>query len=122
MFIGDRKMNNKGFTNIEIFLVIVVFSAIYLVSMVGFSSAFEPAADTASYEEAVYDAQINLLLGQAESYAQANSHLFMDTTVIYTYVNELVSNNYFQDGTDLGNLKIKIVKTDNVYTASVVEI
>lgn len=122
-------INNKGFTSIEIFLVILVFSSIYIVGMVNVSHAFDT-----DYDELAYNELINLIEIQAEFYAENNENLFEDSTITYIYVSDLVEygilstdengnvSNPQSPGEYLNNLKIKLINIDNKITASIVEI
>lgn len=110
-------LNNKGFTNIEIFTILLVFSVIYLVGIVNTSHAFSDE----TYQIA-YDSKINLIKTQAQSYAFENIDLFKEKDVIYIYVTDLIDQGYItadedgnvinplEVGETLNNLKIKLVK------------
>lgn len=110
-------MNNKGFTNVEIFIVIVVFSAIYLISIVEVSSAFE-----VDYDQLAQENYYSLIEMQAELYATINEDIFEETSVVYIYLEDLIQNGLITQSEEKENLKIKIVNTNNEYTATIVEV
>lgn len=122
-------MDRKGFTNIEIFLIVAVFSTVYLIGMFNFSYAFET-----DYLSDAYDQRISLIEMQSELYASLNEDLFLDSSVIYIYVEDLIESNLISVNSDgdvidptnenntLNNLKIKVELNDGEYVASVVEI
>lgn len=121
--------NNKGFTSIEIFIVVLVFTAMYSVVMINATYAYENDAD-----EIAYSNKINIIENQAQIYASLNEDLFEDTTVIYFYVEDLIESNLIvtneegnvanplSETSNLNNLKIKVVLIDGEYIASVVEV
>lgn len=122
-------MNNKGYTTIEIFGVIAVFSAIYLFGMVNVSYAF-----SSDYELEYYEKTLNLIENQSLVYANLNEDLFEESDVIYLYVEDLIEMNLLtvdEDGNlanptskneTLNKMKIKVVLVDGEYVASIVEI
>lgn len=110
-------MKNSGFTTIEMFIVVIIFSAIYLVSTVNVSSAFET-----DYDEISSETEENLVLIQAELYASMNEELFTDTTVIYIYVDDLIESSFYSSDAGTENFKIKVIKDGNDYEASKLEI
>ena len=120
-------MNKKGYTTIELLIVIGLFSIAYLVGTINVSHAF-------SYDEnnTAYEAKINLIEHQAKEYAKANSEtLFKDANTINIYANDLVKNNYFagngngsildprDENKTLNDLKIEITKDGDNYTSVV---
>lgn len=122
-------MNKKGFTVVEIFAVIAVFSVIYLISMVNASYAF-----SFDYKKEAYEEKINMIEMQSELYASMNEDLFLDTSVIYLYVSDLVDNNLIvtsengdvtnplSESSNLNNLKIEVFLINGEFEASVLEL
>lgn len=122
-------LNQKGFTSIEIFGIIAIFSVVYIVGLVNYSYAFN-----VDYEQEAYEQTLSLIEMQSELYASLNEELFEDSTIIYLYVSDLIENNFISvdeegnlvdptnENSNLNNLKIKVILTDGEYVASVVEI
>lgn len=123
------KLNNKGYSNIELLGVLAVFSVMYILSVSNVTHALEinPAQDA-------YDEQMNIIQIQALAYANFVDDLFKEEeTVTYIYVEDLIEANFMsaEDGViinpletnkNLNKVKIKIEIIEEEIVASVVEL
>src|SRR5574344_3032614 len=120
------KMNKKGYTVVELLIVIAVFTIIYFVGVANVSYAF---SDNVKIN---YENRLNLIKKQAEVYAKDKSQeLFKDNDNITIYAKDLVKNGYFagnangdiEDPRDeaktLNDLKIEITKSGDTYTVNI---
>ncbi len=122
-------MNSKGFTVVELVVVLSLFSIAYFVGVSSVSHAFE--VDPIQTE---YDSIINIIELQAEEYAYNNESLFSEGDVSFIYVKDLIEANYLATDNNgnivdplspnktLNDLKLKIVRDEDVISASVVTI
>ncbi len=122
-------MNNKGFTTIELLIVVLVFSLVYFVSVLNVTYAFETDTD-----EVAYNQVINLIEKQAESYAFDTEGFFAEDDTVYIYVKDLVEFNYFKADENgnvvnpsipskyLNDEKIKVEKIGEKIVATIVKI
>lgn len=123
------KLNNKGFTNLEMFSIIVLFSVAYLVVLLNVSYAFEDDSD-----QIAYDTKISLIEACAQTYALYEDGVFDDEDTIYIYVYDLIEEGYLiadedglvdnplESGETLNNLKIKLVYNNGEVEVSLVTI
>ncbi len=121
-------MNNKGFTTIELLVVLGIFSIVYFAGVVNFTYAFET-----DEIEVAYDHTINLIELQAKEYALNNQNIFETDTVVYVYVKDLIEYNYLaaengiiidprETNKNLNDIKIKLEKNGENISSSIVEI
>ncbi len=122
-------MKKNGFTTVELLIVIGIFTVIYAIGVINVTHAFEENPNQNEYNQV-----INLIEVQAQSYAQNNPEIFGESDVIYIYVSDLIEKSYIvpdengniknplEGSGTLNELKLKIEKKDNNYSASVVEI
>ncbi len=122
-------MNNKGFTTIELLIVVAVFTIIYFIGVSSVSYAF-----STSETDLKYDDIINIIEVQAQTYAENNSDIFKEENTVYVYVKDLIENKYLvanengkimnpqEPNKDLNDLKIKIEKKEDKIETNIVEI
>ena len=119
-------MKNKGYTVVELVIVLAVFSLYYFIG-VG-----EIAKDiNVNYEDTMYEQKIAAIEEQASIYAKSKDELFKDSDTIYLTVKELadaaaiISNKDGEvldprDGkSNLNEIKVKITNIDSKVTAKV---
>ncbi len=123
------RLNNKGFTTIELLIVVFVFSIVYFVSVLNVTYAFET-----DNTEVSYDQKITLIEKQAEIYASDTDGFFAEEDTIYLYVKDLIEYGYLKADEDgnvvnpltpnkfLNDDKIKIEKIGEKIVATFVKI
>lgn len=121
--------DNRGFSTVEILIVVAIFSVIYIGAAMNVSHAFD--IDIIQDE---YDQKINLIEIQAEEYAANNLSLFFEEEEIYIYVKDLIDANYLigdengliinplEPNKNLNNLKIKLVRVGDKVTVDIVTV
>lgn len=121
--------NKRGFSTIEILIVVAVFSVVYIGAAMNVSHAFD--IDIIQEE---YNQKINLIEIQAEAYAANNLSLFFESEEIYIYVKDLIDANYLigdengliinplEPNKNLNNLKIKLVRVGDKVTVDIVTV
>lgn len=119
-------MNKKGYTGIELLIVIGVIGVIFFVGANQVSSTFD-----IDYNKELYDQTIETIEKTAEVYAEVNKELFSESTDIYLTVGELVEKNTAlassegvvsdprDNNKNLNDLKVKLSLTDDNVTAKV---
>lgn len=118
--------NKKGYTGVELLIVIAVFTVGYFVAVNAISADFD-----VNYQEDLYNLKIASIEEQAEVYAEANSSIFADSNDVYMTVEELALSNAIistsegvvadpRDNEDtLNDLRVKITNKDDKVTAEV---
>ena len=119
-------MNNRGYTGVELLVVIGLFSIGYFLVANKLSYNFD-----VSYEEDLYELKINSIETQAGLYGETNQALFSEGNEVYmtvedlAYANAIISNSegVVKDPRDenktLNDLKVKIINDSDKVTAKV---
>ena len=117
-------MKNKGYTVVELVIVLAVFSLFYFIGV-------GVIAKDINYEDTMYEQKIAAIEEQASIYAKSKDELFKDSDTIYLTVKELadaaaiISNKDGEvtdprDGkSNLNEVKVKITNIDSKVTAKV---
>lgn len=119
-------MNNKGYTTVELLIVIGIFSVFYFASAIIVSKNFK-----GNYINELYDQKIAAIETQAAIYGENKEDFFKEDDSVYMTISELALENVIvsnEEGvvTDprnseksLGDLRVKISKEDDKVTAKV---
>lgn len=119
-------MKNKGYTVVELVIVLAVFSLFYFIGVGVIAKDIN-----VNYEDTMYEQKIAAIEEQASIYAKFNDELFKDSDTIYLTVKELadaaaiISNKDGEvldprDGkSNLNEVKVKITNIDSKVTAKV---
>lgn len=118
--------NKKGYTSIELLIVLAIFTVGYFVTANIISYNFD-----VDYEQDLYDLKIASIEQNAAIYAEAHTELFAESNDIYMTVEELALNNAVistREGVvadprnsedSLNDLRVKITNSDEKITAEV---
>lgn len=85
------KLNNKGFTLVELLAVLVILIAISSIAIPAISSSLDRSKVKQS------KAKEKLLLSAAELYVTDNKNYFVDNDVCYFNVQRLIDENYIDE-------------------------
>jgi len=108
-------MKNKGYTVIELLIVIVVVGVISFTAINKASYAFSEEVE--ELEELEIQKQ-KLIENQAANYGESNKDLFDESNTIYIRVKDLIEGNYLKESfSSNGEQKIKIVLDDDKVSA-----
>ncbi len=119
-------MKNKGYTVVELVIVLAVFSLFYFIGVGVIAKDIN-----VNYEDTMYEQKIAAIEEQASIYAKSKDELFKDSDTIYLTVKELadaaaiISNKDGEvtdprDGkSNLNEIKVKITNIDSKVTAKV---
>lgn len=118
--------NKKGYTAIELVVVIAIFTVAYFLVVNAISYVFD-----VDYEQDLYDMKIAAIEKQAIIYATGHTEIFADSDDVYMTVEELALNNAVVCATEgvvvdprdssetLNDLRVKITNKDDEITAVV---
>lgn len=118
--------NKKGYTGVELLIVIAIFTVGYFVAVNTISANFD-----VNYQEDLYNLKIDSIEEQAEIYAENNSNIFAESNDVYMTVEELALNNAIVSTSEgvvadprdneetLNDLRVKITNKDDKITAEV---
>lgn len=118
--------NKKGYTAVELIIVIAVFTVGYFVTANILSKDFD-----VNYEQDLYEEKINAIEIQAALYGETHTEIFNESADVYMTVEELAlanviistSEGVVADPRDneetLNDLRVKITNNDNEVTAEV---
>lgn len=118
--------NKKGYTAVELIVVIAVFTVGYFVTANILSKSFD-----VNYEQDLYDLKIASIEQQAAIYGENHTELFAESSDIYMTVEELALANVIistKEGVvadprnnedTLNDLRVKITNNDENVTAEV---
>lgn len=118
--------NKKGYTGVELLIVIAVFTVGYFVAVNAISYNFD-----VDYQNDLYNLKIASIEEQAEVYAETNNEIFAEGNDVYMTVEELALNNAIISTSEgvvadprsseetLNDLRVKITNADEEITAEV---
>lgn len=118
--------NKKGYTGVELLIVIAVFTVGYFVAVNAISYNFD-----VDYQNDLYNLKIASIEEQAEVYAETNNEIFAEGNDVYMTVEELALNNAIISTSEglvadprnseetLNDLRVKITNNDEKITAEV---
>lgn len=118
--------NKKGYTAVELIIVIAVFTVGYFVTANILSKDFD-----VNYEQDLYEEKINAIETQAALYGETHTEIFTESSDVYMTVEELAlanviistSEGVVADPRDseetLNDLRVKITNSDDEVTAEV---
>ena len=118
--------NKKGYTGVELVIVIAVFTVGYFLIANTLSYNFD-----VDYEEDLYNLKIASIEEQAAIYAEGHTDMFVESNDVYMTVEELAMNNAIISTSDgvvadpresentLNDLRVKITNEDEKITAEV---
>ena len=118
--------NKKGYTGVELVIVIAVFTVGYFLIANTLSYNFD-----VDYEEDLYNLKIASIEEQAAIYAEGHTDMFVESNDVYMTVEELAVNNAIISTSDgvvadprdsentLNDLRVKITNEDEKITAEV---
>ena len=118
--------NKKGYTGVELVIVIAVFTVGYFLVANTLSYNFD-----VDYEEDLYNLKIASIEEQAAIYAEGHTDMFVESNDVYMTVEELAMNNAIISTSDgvvadprasentLNDLRVKITNEDEKITAEV---
>lgn len=119
-------MNKKGYSAVELIVVLAVFSVIYFVGANIISKDVN-----VNYEEEMYALKIDSIETQAVLYAKLNSDIFAEESQVYLTVADLVNANVVisnEDGevidprdneSSLNDVRVKVTQDGDEVTAEV---
>lgn len=118
--------NKKGYTAVELIVVIAVFTVGYFVAANILSKDFD-----VDYEQDLYEEKITAIETQAAIYGENHNELFAESSDIYMTIEELALANVIISTSEgvvadprnseetLNDLRVKISNNDNKVTAEV---
>ena len=118
--------NKKGYTAVELIIVIAVFTVGYFVTANILSKDFD-----VNYEQDLYEEKINAIEIQAALYGETHTDIFAESSDVYMTVEELALANVIISNSEgvvedprnsedtLNDLRVKITNKDDVITAEV---
>lgn len=118
--------NKKGYTGVELVIVIAVFTVGYFLVANTLSYNFD-----VDYEEDLYNLKIASIEEQAAIYAEGHTDMFVESNDVYMTVEELAMNNAIISTSDgvvadprdsentLNDLRVKITNEDEKIIAEV---
>ncbi len=118
--------NKKGYTGVELLIVVAVFSVVYFVGANVISKNFD-----VNYVEDLYNLKISSIEEQAAIYAEAHTDMFAESNDVYMTVEELALNNAIISTSEgvvadprdndetLNELRVKITNNEDEITAEV---
>ncbi len=117
-------MNKKGYTTVELLVVLTIFSIGYFTATWVISDNFG-----GNFNEELYEEKISAIEQQASIYAEANDDLFLENKTAYVTINDLVEHNAVisndkgevtdprDSDNNLNDIKIKLTKEDDKVVA-----